>query len=221
MGVSMDITKILIVDDHLIIQEGIIGLLSEYPEFEVVGTALNGQEAVKLSESLKPNIVIIDIGMPDMDGMVASKQIRKLLPEIKIIVFTMHSDKEYVIDLFKTGISAYVLKQDSTSDLILALKAVQGGGTYFSMLAPTVLLKHIEKLEGSQKNKDGFDNLSRREREVFSLLADGKPIKKIGAQLYISPKTVETHKYNIMQKLNANTMAELTKIGIKRNLITI
>lgn len=214
-------TKILIADDHRIVSEGIKNILSKYQEFEVVGTALNGQEAIKLSESLKPDIMIMDIVMPGIDGIDATKKINKSSIKTKIVVYTMHSEKQYVIDLFRAGISAYVLKQDPTSDLILALQAVKGGGTYFSTLAPTVLMRHMEKLEKSQKVKDSFTKLSLREHEVFCLLADGKPIKKIAEQLYISPKTVETHKYNIMQKLDVRTIAELTKIGIKKNLIKL
>ncbi len=214
-------TKILIADDHRIVSEGIKNILSKYQEFEVVGTALNGQEAIKLSESLKPDIVIMDIAMPGVDGIDATKEINKSSPKTKIIIYTMHSDKQYVIDLFKVGISAYVLKKDPISDLILALKAVKGGATFFSTLAPTVLVRHVKKLEKSQNVKDSFEKLSLREHEVFCLLADGKPIKEIAKQLYISPKTVETHKYNIMQKLDVRTIAELTKIGIRKNLIKL
>jgi DNA-binding NarL/FixJ family response regulator len=133
----------------------------------------------------------------------------------------MHSDKGFVVDLFKVGISAYVLKQDSISDLILALKAVKGGGTYFNTMAPNILATYVKKLEMNQIDKDDFETLSFREQEVFCLLADGKHIKKIGDQLHISPKTVESHKYNIMEKLNVNTMADLTKIAIKKNLIKV
>lgn len=218
----MSKTKVLIVDDHRIVQKGIASTLKEFPEFEVVGTATSGRDGIKLAESLKPNIVIMDISMPlDINGIEATLKIKKLFPDIQIVIFTMYSNKEYVIDLFKAGISAYVLKQDPISDLILALKAVKGGGTYFSTMAPTILVRHVEKLETGQKVKDGFENMSRREREVFIYLADGEPIKKIAAQLHISPKTVETHKYNIMQKLNVRTMCSLTKIGIKKNLIKL
>ena len=212
-------TKILIADDHRVVVEGIRSALKEHPEFEVVGEAFDGRQAVELAKSLKPDIVILDISMPKLSGVEAAKEIKKLSPDIRIVVFSMHTDKQYVIDLFRAGISAYVLKQDPMSDLILALKSVQGGGTYFSTFAPTVLLRHMEDLAKSGDTKDGFETLSLREREVFSLLADGRPTKKIAGELFISPKTVESHKYNIMHKLKCRTMADLTKIGIRKNLI--
>jgi two-component system response regulator NreC len=119
------------------------------------------------------------------------------------------------------GISAYVLKGGPLSDLILALKAVKCGGTYFSTMAPTILLRHIQNLEAQATSMDSFANLSRREREIFCLLADGKPVQKVAGQLDISSKTVETHKYNIMKQLGVHSMVELTKIGIKKQLIKI
>lgn len=215
----MDKTKILIADDHRVVIEGIRSALKEHPEFEVVGEAFDGRQTVELAKSLKPDIVILDISMPELSGVDAARELQKLSPDIRIVVFTMHTDKQYVIDLFRAGISGYVLKQDPMSDLIMALKSVQGGGTYFSTFAPSILLRHAEDLEEWRNTKDGFEDLSLREREVFSLLADGRPIKKIAEELFISPKTVESHKYNIMHKLKCSTMAELTKIGIRRDLI--
>ncbi len=212
----MSNTKTLIVDDHRVVIEGIKSALQDYPEFEVVGEAVDGLQSVELAKSLRPDIVIMDISMPNLNGLEATKQIKQFNPEIKIIIYTMYSDKEFVIDLFKAGISAYVLKDDPLSDLILALNAVKGGGTYFSTISPMILLGHVQDLEAQTTGMDSFDSLSRREREIFCLLADGKPIKKIAGQLRISPKTVATHKYNIMEKLGVRSMAELTKIGIKK-----
>jgi DNA-binding NarL/FixJ family response regulator len=133
----------------------------------------------------------------------------------------MYSDKEFVIDLFKAGISAYVLKDDPLSDLILALKAVKGGGTYFSTMSPTILLRHMKELEEKTESTDSYDTLSQREQEVFQLLAEGKRIKEIADELFISPKTVESHKYNIMEKLQAASVVDLTKIAIRKKLIEV
>ncbi len=217
----MEKAKILIVDDHRVVIEGIRGVLKGHPEFEVVGEAIDGHQAIKLAKSLTPDIVILDISMPELDGIETSLQIKRLFPDMRIVVFTMYSDKQYVIDLFKAGISAYVLKQDPVSDLILALKAVKGGATYFSTLAPTILLRHMEELEEKGTSRDSFDSLSQREQEVFQLMAEGKSIKEIAADLFISPKTVESHKYNIMEKLQATSVVDLTKLAIKKNLIKL
>jgi len=217
----MDKTKILIADDHRVVIEGIKSALQEHSEFEVVGDAADGLQAVELARSLGADIVIMDISMPNLNGIEATGQIKQFNPEIRIIIYTMYSDKELVVDLFKAGISAYVLKDDPLSDLILALQAVKGGGTYFSTFAPTILLRHVEELEEKTKTEDPYDILSQREREVFRLLAEGKSIKGIANQLFISPKTVETHKYNIMEKLQATSIVDLTKIAIRKNLIKL
>ncbi|MEA1901769.1 MAG: response regulator transcription factor [Thermodesulfobacteriota bacterium] len=217
----MPATNILIADDHRVVIEGIKSALQEHPEFEVVGEAVDGLEAVEFAKSLKPNIVIMDISMPNLSGIEATRQIKALNPGNQIVIYTMHSDKEFVIDLFKAGISAYVLKDDPLSDLILALKAVEGGGTYFSTMAPTILARHMEEMEEKTTSKNSFDTLSQREMEVFQLLAEGKRIKEIANQLFISPKTVESHKYNIMEKLQAASVIDLTKIAIRKNLIKV
>jgi len=217
----MQKAKILIADDHRVVIEGIKSALREYPEFDIVGEAVDGLQAVEKAKSLHPDIVIMDISMPNLNGIEATRQINQLSPETRIVIYTMYSDKELVIDLFKAGISAYVLKDDPLSDLILALKAVQGGGTYFSTMAPTILVRHMEELEEERTEGDSFDALSQREKEVFLLLAEGKSIKKIAGELFISPKTVESHKYNIMEKLQATSAVDLTKIAIRKNLMKV
>lgn len=214
-------TKILLVDDHRVVVEGIKSALADHPDLEVMGEAYNGHQAVKLAQSLKPDIIIMDISMPELNGIDATLQIKKSNPDAQIIIFTMYSQKEYIIDLFKAGISAYVLKEDPLSDLFFAIQAVQKGGTYFSTAAPTLLVRHLHELELGEKVKDRFDRLSLREREVFQLLAEGVSIKAIADQLCISRKTVESHKYNIMEKLNVDTVVDLTKIAIQKGLIRI
>ena len=214
-------TTILLVDDHRVVIEGIKSALKEHGEFKVVGEVTDGLEAIKSVNSLKPDIMILDISMPGLNGVEVAKKIKQSIPDTKIVVYTMHSDKEFVIDLFKAGISAYVLKDDPLSDLILSLKAVEGGGTYFSTMAPTVLLRHMKELEEKDTSEDLYNRLSLREREVFIHLAEGLSIKDVADKLFISPKTVESHKYNIMEKLQAKSIVELTKIAIKKNLIKI
>ncbi|QTA93114.1 response regulator [Desulfonema magnum] len=214
-------TKILIADDHRVVIEGIKSTLREYQEFEVAGEALNGREAVKLAESLMPKIVITDISMPDLNGLDTTLQIKKISSDIRIIIYTMYSDREFIIDLFKAGISAYVLKEDPISELILAIKAVNGGGTYFSTMAPTILLRHIKTLEEGNIEENIFKILSLREREVFQLLAEGNSTKNIAHKLCISPKTVESHKYNIMAKLDLESIADLIRLAIRKKIIPL
>ncbi len=215
----MEETKILIVDDHRVVIEGIKSVLRDHPEFNIVGEAIDGRQALELATSLHPHIVIMDISMTDLNGVDAAKQIKKARPDTQIVIYTMHSNKEFVVELFRQGVSAYVLKDDPLSDLVLALKAVQGRGTYFSTMAPTILLKHMEELEEKIKSQDPYERLSGREREVFALLAEGKRIREIAEKLFISTKTVESHKYNIMKKLETRSMVDLIRIAIRKSLI--
>ncbi|MCE5243591.1 MAG: response regulator transcription factor [Syntrophobacteraceae bacterium] len=212
-------TRILIVDDHQVVIGGIKSTLSDYPELEVIGEALNGREAVRRVKAQRPDIVIMDISMPDLNGIDATLQIKKSHPKARIIIFTMYSDREYVVDLLKAGISGYVLKEDPMSDLILAIQAVKGGGTYFSSMVPGVLVNHLRKADSPEEANDGFKDLSLRERELLQLLAEGNNVKDISAKLDLSHKTVESHKYNMMEKLGVRTLADLTKIAIKKKLI--
>lgn len=217
-------TKVLIVDDHRVVIEGIKSALSVSPDLEVIGEALNGHQAIKKAKSLKPDIIIMDISMPDLNGIDATLQIKKMDPHIKIIIFSMYSNREYVIDLFKAGISSYVLKKDPMSDLISAIKAVERGGTYFTTISSEILLNYVKELDNSNNNinnTNGFESLSLREREVFQLLSEGKSIKEIAETLGISRKTVETHKYNIMEKLHAKNITDLTKLAIKKGIIQL
>ncbi|MCE5334945.1 MAG: response regulator transcription factor [Desulfobacteraceae bacterium] len=211
--------KVLIVDDHQVVIGGIRCVVNELPDFEVVGEACNGRDGVKLAIALRADIVIMDISMPDLNGIDATLQLKKKSPETHVIIFTMYSDKEYLMDLIRAGISAYVLKEDPISDLILALKAVRSGGTYFSTMSPQGLLEHIRQIEQTD-DSSGFKNLSLREREVLQLLAEGNNVKEIACKLNLSPKTVESHKYSLMAKLDVHNIADLTKIAIKKKLIS-
>ncbi len=166
-------------DDHVVVLEGIKSILRDHPEFEVVGEACNGRQAIKLAESLQPDVVIMDISMPDLNGIDATLQIKQRSADTKIVAYTMHSHSEYVISLFKAGVSAFVLKNDPLSDLLLALVAVRKGGTYFSTMTPEILLQHMKELEEGKREQDDFESLSLREREVLQLLAEGKSVREI------------------------------------------
>jgi DNA-binding NarL/FixJ family response regulator len=216
-------TKILIVDDHTVVVEGIKSALAEHPEFEIVGSAGDGLKAIEKTRALKPDVVILDISMPSMDGLEAAREIRRAHKEVRIIIFSMYSDKEHVVALFKEGVVGYVLKEAPLGNLISAVKDVVKGGTYYCGPVQKIIRDHMkgleEELEGDTRNKGHLGSLSTREREIFPLLADGMSVKEIADRLCISPKTVESHKYSIMDKLGAESIAELTKIAIKKRLI--
>lgn len=218
-------STVLIVDDHRVVLEGISNLLEDEPDFEVVGTATEGKEGLSLLQALGPDILVLDITMPGPDGVEVAEAVREKHPDTRILVYTMHSSREYIAALFRAGVSAYVLKEEPLSELIQALKSLREGGTFFSSQVHEVLQDHMKELELGEEGKDvaevrdGIAKLSPREKEVFVLLADGTPVKEIARRLAISPKTVETHKYNIMEKLGLHSLAQFTKIAIKKDLI--
>jgi DNA-binding NarL/FixJ family response regulator len=215
-------TRILIVDDHTVVIEGIKSALAEYPELEVVGAAGNGMEAIEKAKALGPDVLIMDISMPGMDGLEAAREIHRVDNKARIIVFSMYADREHVLTLFREGVAGYVVKDAPLDNLIAAVEAVRRGGTYYCASVRKIIQGHMQGLEEelrADSSKDHLGSLSTREREIFPLLADGMSIKEIADRLCISPKTVESHKYNIMEKLGADSIAELTKIAIKKNLI--
>jgi DNA-binding NarL/FixJ family response regulator len=220
MGSSMEPkskrTRVLIADDHHIIIEGIKSALHDHPEFEVVGEAYDGLQAAELIKSLKPEIVIMDISMPELDGVDATTEIKKSFPDVRIIIFTMYCDGRVGL-LLRAGVSGYVTKDEPISNLLLALESVRTGGTYFSKSALAVIQNLMKKPREGEK--DPFDKLSMREREIFLLLADGFSVKHAARKLNISPKTVETHKYNLLEKLKVSSTTELTKIAVRKGLI--
>ena len=220
-------TRILIADDHPVIVEGIKNILEAEEGIEVVGCASDGLQAIQMAESLQPDIIILDVSMPKMDGVKIAFHIKKMNKTIKILIYSMTATREQVSSLFRAGISAYVLKDESITELLSAVQAVRKGATFYSETVRNILQDHMLALELGKEGKDiyeiqnGIVRLSAREKEVFILLADGLSIKKIAERLYISPKTVESHKYNIMDKLHVDTLAGLTKIAVKKDLIDV
>ncbi len=206
--------RVLLVDDHAVVVQGVKGLLADEDGFEVVGEAYDGEAAIEKCRELQPDLVIMDVSMPRMNGIQATAEIRKFAPNTCIVIYTMYSNIEYVLKLFKAGISAYVLKGGPTSDLIMALNTVRSGGTYFSTSASELLSRHLSEAEEEKEAGRDLACLSRH-------LADGESIRAIADKLFISPKTVETHKYNILEKLNLGSVTDLTKLAIRNNLIQV
>jgi DNA-binding NarL/FixJ family response regulator len=213
-------TKILLADDHKIIREGLRALLEKESDMEVVGEAQDGLTTIKLAKKLLPNIVIMDIGMPDMNGIDATRQIFSETQGIKVIALSMHSDRRFVLQMLKAGASGYLLKDSAFEELALAIKTVMAGQPYLSPKITDVVIK--EYIVSLPKNEETvFTKITVREREVLQLLAEGKATKQIAAFLNVSVKTIETHRQQIMEKLDIHSIAELTKYAIREGLTSL
>ena len=212
--------KILLADDHKIVRDGLKSLLKKEDGMEVVGEADNGRKTVQLARDLEPEIIIMDISMPDLNGVEATRQILADSPDVKIIALSMHSDKRYVRAALSAGASGYLLKDSAFEELVEAIRTVDTGRFYLSTGVVGVVVKDYV---GSQANKEALtsDLLSAREREVLQLLAEGKSTKEIASDLYVSVKTIETHRQNIMQKLDIHTIAGLTRYAIREGLTSL
>ncbi|MGD8775753.1 MAG: response regulator transcription factor [Syntrophobacterales bacterium] len=215
-----EIRKIVIAEDHRILREGLESLLSSKPDFEVIGKAEDGLEAISLVRDTRPDLVLLDLSMPRLDGLSAIRDIKKLSPETKILALTVHTDEEYVLEAFEAGADGYCLKDAGRAELIMAIETVFSGKPYFS---PGIADKVLEGyLEGRQslKERPSWETVSRREREVLKLVGEGYTNKEIAAFLSISVKTVEKHRSNIMKKLDLPNTAALTAYAIEKGLVT-
>lgn len=212
--------KIILADDHKIIREGLRALLEKGPDMEVVGEANDGIATVRLTKNLNPDIVIMDIGMPDMNGIEATRQIISETKGVKVIALSMHSDRRFVLQMLKAGASGYLLKDSAFEELALAIKTVMLGQPYLSPKITDVVIK--EYIISMPKNEETvFTKITAREREVLQLIAEGKSTKQIASFLNVSVKTIETHRQQIMEKLNIHSIAELTKYAIREGIASL
>jgi len=213
-------TKVLIADDHKIVREGLKALIDKQESMQVVAEADNGLEAVRLARKLQPDVVIMDLGMPQMNGIEATREVTAREPGIKVIALSMHSDKRFVLQMIKAGASGYLLKDSAFEELITAIKTVVSNQSYLSPKITDVVIKdYLQTL--SKGDVSAFSVLTAREREVLQLLAEGRSTKEIAASLNVSVKTVETHRQQIMDKLNIRSVAELTKYAIREGLTSL
>lgn len=211
--------RIVIAEDHTILREGLRSLLSSHPEFETVGEAEDGREAIRCVEKFKPDLVLTDLSMPRMNGLDAIKEIKRRNPKTKVLVLTVHKAEEYILSTFKAGADGYLLKDSTHAELVLAVRKVLSGKHYIS---PEVSEKVIEGyLEGRKtlKVQTSFETLTSREREILKLIAEGYKNKEIADDLCISPKTVEKHRANLMEKLNLHNVQALTAFAIEKGLV--
>jgi DNA-binding NarL/FixJ family response regulator len=213
-------TKIVIADDHKIMREGLKALIEKQPDMEVAAEAQDGLTATKLARKLLPQVIIMDIGMPEMNGIDATRQIISENKDIKIIALSMHSDRRFVLEMLKAGASGYLLKDSAFEELVNAVHTVMTGQSYLSPRITDIVVKeYLYNLPKSESTV--FTVLTVREREVLQLLAEGKSTKQIAATLNLSVKTVETHRQQIMEKLEIRTVAELTKYAIREGLTSL
>lgn len=211
--------RVLIADDHGIVRQGLRALLEKSPDVSVVGEASDGREAVRLAAELRPNIVVMDIGMPMLNGVDATSQILSRDPDIKVIILSMHSDESYILRALSAGAKGYLLKDSAEGDILPAVQTVAKGRPYFSPVIASTLLD--EYLQTMKKNKvrDSYDLLSEREKEVLQLLAEGKSNKEVATLLNLSPYTIESHRTSLMQKLNLHNTAEIVLYAVRKNII--
>ncbi len=212
--------RILLADDHKITRQGLRSLLDKEFDMEVVAEAEQGRTAVRLVRELSPQVVIMDVTMPDLNGVEAARQIVSEFPDVKIIALSMHSDSLFVTEMLRSGASGYLLKDCAFEELARAIRTVVAGKTYLSpSISGVVVDDYLHRL--SKADFSGLEVLTDREREVLQLLAEGKSTKQIALKLHISVKTVETHRRQIMNKLDIYTVAELTKYAIRKGLTSL
>ena len=211
--------RVLIADDHGVVRQGLRALLEKSPEVSVVGEAADGREAVRLARELQPNIVVMDIAMPLLNGIDAASQITSRYPDIRVIILSMHSDESYILRALSAGAKGYLLKDSAEGDIIPAVRAVAQGRPYFSPAITTTLLEEYLQAMKAHKVQDSYDLLTDREKEVLQLLAEGKSNKEVATLLNLSPYTVESHRANLMQKLNLHNTAEIVLYAVRKNII--
>ncbi len=212
--------RIILADDHKIVREGLASLLQAENDMELVGEAEEGRQAVSLADKLRPDVVILDISMPGLNGMEAARQMLASRPELKVVALSMHRDARYVVGMLKAGARGYLLKECAYEELTQAVRTVLEGRTYLSPeVADVVVEGFINQIQEDPSPRASI--LSPREREVLQLLSEGKRTRGIADQLNLSVKTVETHRRNIMQKLNIQSVAELTKFALREGITSL
>jgi two-component system response regulator NreC len=213
--------RVLLAEDHTIVRKGIRSLLDDQANIEVVGEAEDGREAIEKVEELSPDIILMDNTMPILNGLEATRQIKKRFPEVKILILTMHTNEEYIFQFLRVGASGYLVKQTAPTELVSAIEAVSRGDSFLSpSVSRTIIDEFVRQAEATGK-WDSYDSLTDREREVLQLLAEGFSSKEIADHLHISVKTVGVHKINLMHKLNLHSQSELTKYAIRKGIISL
>jgi two-component system response regulator NreC len=212
--------KVMVVDDHTIVRDGICALLALVKDIEVIGEAGTGTEALTLVKNLEPDVVLMDIAMPDMGGLEATRHIRKEFPRTKVIALTQHDDKEFVFPVIEAGASGFISKIAASSELASGIRSVYRGDSYVSPSVAKVLIEDYQQ-KGPRGSRDPYNQLTERERDVLRLSAEGRTTQEIAEALVISPKTVEGHKTSLMAKLGISNRTELIKYALRKGIISV
>ncbi len=209
--------RIVLADDHVVMRHGLSQVLQQEEGMEIVGQASDGRSAIKLVKELVPDVVVMDITMPDLNGIEATREIRKEMPDVKVVALSMHTTAKHITEMFRAGASGYVLKGCEFAELVRAIRAVADGKMYISPTISTTFVTDLLYTEDETK-PTAFSFLTQREREVLQLLSEGKTTKQIAIRLHISHKTVEAHRLRLMNKLDIDNVAQLTKYAIREGL---
>jgi DNA-binding NarL/FixJ family response regulator len=213
--------EVFIAEDHNLVRSGIRALLDAAPDLKVVGEAANGRQAVEMVRQLRPGLVLMDVAMPELNGIEAARQVLADNAQARVIMLSMHEDRHYVFESLKAGATGYVLKSAAFQDLIAAIATVMSGKNYISpALSDTVMNDYIRRAQGDEENTE-LGRLSGREREVLQLIAEGNSSAEVAQVLHISVRTVDTHRHNIMNKLEIHSIAGLTKFAIRHGLCVL
>ena len=211
--------RILVADDHTLVRHGLCKILGDERDWEVIAQASDGREAVKFILDLKPDVAILDIGMPLLNGIEATRQSVRRLPDLHVLILSMYAEEAYITQALQAGAHGYLLKDSADTELIRAVRAVAIGKSYFSPAVARVMLDDYVRQLSQKGIVDRYDSLSEREREIFQLVAEGHSNKEIAELLSVSPATVETHRAHILQKLDVHNTAELVLYAVRRGLI--
>jgi len=213
--------RVLVVDDHTLIRQGIVGLLESQPDIEVVGQAGTGREAVASFATISPDVVLMDIAMPGINGLTATREMKERRPDVRVLVLTIHDREDYLFQALRAGASGYVLKGADVQDLLAAVRTAYRGEIYlYPSVTSTLVADYLRRARGGQ-DRAIYDGLSDREREILHLIAQGKTSPEIAAELFLSPHTVQSHRDHIMTKLDLHSKAALIKYAIAKGLIEL
>jgi len=209
--------RVLLAEDHTIVRQGLRSLLEGEPDIEVIGEASDGREALQKVQQLRPDIVLMDIAMPLLNGLEATRQIRQQFPDVKVLILSMHANEEYVLETLRAGASGYLLKESALADLVAAIRATRRGEFFLSpAISRTVIEAYLRQAEATEI--DNFERLTNREREVLQLIAEGYSMREIAELLHISEKTARAHRSNIMRKLDLHSTADLVRYAIRKGI---